>query len=327
MHFKKSLLIVLNTILFIALIFTLSQSIIKYKELKLNMEKSGVVALIDLADIQNKGKITWEFKNYEQNKDVELNNDTAVLSDNETIEPINQESPTPQDHVQPAVAESKKQVLIIVSSVGLSEQSTLNVFKMPEQVAISFSPYSAEVSRYMNAATNDKHDVALNLPVQSAQFPVDDPGPYGLIISDDQEKMIQKLEFLHNKLGTAEFVLVTGSDGFTVNPEKNQYLLDYINSNNIKIIYAGSNKDLRGTGNIYNVGELSIIDSKLTNKDINNNLQNIEEIIEKEGRAVVVIQPYPISVKVIMDWIATFEAKQYKLVTIKEYFNIEDKKQ
>lgn len=92
-----------------------------------------------------------------------------------------------------AVAPDRRRVAILVTGLGLSQAATLSAIeKLPPAVTLSFSPYADELDQWMLRSRRAGHEVMLGLPLESARFPIEDPGPMSLqTFMSDQENLTQ----------------------------------------------------------------------------------------------------------------------------------------
>lgn len=78
----------------------------------------------------------------------------------------------------------KPAVAIVILDYGLSTPVSKQALAMlPSTISLSLSSYSPEADMWQEHARADGHEVWLNLPVQRERFPLDDPGPKGLLTS------------------------------------------------------------------------------------------------------------------------------------------------
>ena len=80
------------------------------------------------------------------------------------------------------MADQRPRIAVVLSGLGLSDSATeAAINKLPAAVTLSFSPYARDLERWIALARARGHEVMLDLPMEPASFPAEDPGPQGLL--------------------------------------------------------------------------------------------------------------------------------------------------
>ncbi|MBL8643287.1 MAG: divergent polysaccharide deacetylase family protein, partial [Rhodospirillaceae bacterium] len=93
-----------------------------------------------------------------------------------------------------AAPDSKVKLAIVVEGLGLNRTATeAALAKLPPVVTLAFSPYARDLKRLMERAKAKGHEVLIEVPMESKNFPAEDPGPLGLMTGleakDNQERL------------------------------------------------------------------------------------------------------------------------------------------
>src|SRR5690606_20528105 len=105
-------------------------------------------------------------------------------------------------------------IAIVVTGVGTSKTLTEQAIKLPQNITLSFSPYARNVESWATSARVTGHEVMLDLPLQPADYPASDPGPYGLLVEEKPEANDKKLQWLLSRFGAFTGVLTPLNEGF-----------------------------------------------------------------------------------------------------------------
>lgn len=90
--------------------------------------------------------------------------------------------------------QSQPAVAVVVSGLGLSESlSKTLIEQLPSAVSLILSPYTDKPDYWRKQARSRGHEIWLNLPIQTQDYPYSDPGPMGLLsdvsIAYNQERL------------------------------------------------------------------------------------------------------------------------------------------
>jgi polysaccharide deacetylase 2 family uncharacterized protein YibQ len=72
-------------------------------------------------------------------------------------------------------------VAVAVTGLGLASETTARALALPPPVALSFSPYAADLANWAAKVAAAGHPRLLDLPLQPARYPEDDAGPLTLL--------------------------------------------------------------------------------------------------------------------------------------------------
>ncbi len=219
----------------------------------------------------------------------------------------------------------KAKIAVIITGMGLSKSSTVEAMKLPAAISFSFSPYSASLNEWFQAAKGSNNEILLDLPLEPADYPVTDPGPYALLTSLSKEKNSQRLKVLLALAGEQSLTGLVASrdEKFSSSPEALAGILAELKTYNLRLYFqsANSSSPVFALANSFDVVVFvsdAVIDEKITEAAINEKLASLEKAALEKGWAVGTAKPYPLSVKLLSAWIATLDAKGIKLVPASE---------
>lgn len=79
-------------------------------------------------------------------------------------------------------ADRRPRLAVLVVGLGVSESATATAIeRLPPEISLAFSPYALRLERQVAAARAAGHEVLIGLPMEPANFPLNDPGPQALL--------------------------------------------------------------------------------------------------------------------------------------------------
>lgn len=213
----------------------------------------------------------------------------------------------------------KPLVGIIVTGLGLGRFTTESALNLPEEVTLSFSPYSKNAVMWGDHARNIGHEILVDLPQELQDYPASDPGPYGLINAVSGEANLDRLRWVMSR--------IPGIIGFTQNddvaeasPTMDAAFAD-IAKRGLILVESARETSPRFSNMKENIGLISDnqtikIDNILSDKLIRKKLETLEKKTKAHGTAIIVIRPYPIVFEVVEKWLKTLPDKNIQLAPI-----------
>ena len=96
----------------------------------------------------------------------------------------------------------RPRIAIIVMGMGLSRAATeAAISRLPGAVTLAFTPYAQALDDWASIARRSGHEVLLSLPMESATFPIEDPGPLALMSEVPMKENLRRLSFVLGKMG------------------------------------------------------------------------------------------------------------------------------
>src|SRR5262249_15250871 len=119
-------------------------------------------------------------------------------------------------------------IAVIVSGLGEAKTVTENAMKLPENVTLSFSPYAKNIDTWTTAARTTGHEIMLDLPLEPANYPAVDPGPYGILSGKPPEENDMRLQWIMARTQGYIGFLTPQNENFSSNGEAFKALLQSI---------------------------------------------------------------------------------------------------
>jgi uncharacterized protein len=225
--------------------------------------------------------------------------------------------------------DARPRIAIIVTGMGLSRSATeAAVSRLPGAVTLAFTPYAQSLDDWASIARRSGHEVLLSLPMESATFPIDDPGPLAL---QSEGKLKKNLERLHRVLGQmGGYVGVISHMGSLLSKdvEKLRPILEILKSRGLMFVDNGATKKTIAPKLATSVGVPRamtdvVLDSVLTPAAIDAKLSQLERLARERAATVATTGPYPMVIKRLARWAKTLKEKKLALAPISALADIQ----
>ena len=219
-------------------------------------------------------------------------------------------------------------IAIVVSGLGLSEKNTAAAVKaLPAAVTLSFTPYGENLAQWIADAQAAGHEVMIDLPMEPASFPSNDPGPKALTASLSAPENQARLAWILDR--GSGFVGVTAVMGsrFSRSRELMQPVLQtlkdrgllYLDNRATDLSVAGALADEIGLPRAIN--DRTLDESHASQVVIEARLAQIERLALTHGFAVAIAHPFPLTLERLANWSETLAARGFTLVPISAVAN------
>jgi polysaccharide deacetylase 2 family uncharacterized protein YibQ len=219
------------------------------------------------------------------------------------------------------VEEDAPRLAIIVAELGFNRETTEAALGLPPEVTLSFSPYVADVAALVARARQAGHEVLLDLPMEPASYPADDPGPQALLTSLDASGNIARLEQV---LGRAQgYVGVISQMGskFTTSPEALRPVLSVLAERGLLFVDSKTSATsvaatLAEQLKLPRTANDRFVDIEATRMAIDDGLAAVEGEARRAGVAVGVGRPFPVTLQRLAAWLPTLESRGIALAPV-----------
>ncbi len=210
--------------------------------------------------------------------------------------------------------DDRPKVAIMVANLGPQADATNATFHLPGAISLIFSPYTDDLPAYFERARLAGHEVLLELPMEPPDYPASDPGPHTLRASGTVDANIERLNWVLAR--APGYFAVAGRGGaFARSPEAAPVMEELAAKGvgMIEIDGAGLINASDGAGLAY-LSAPQRIDAIPSAQAIDQALGELEARAIQEGSAIGVAEAYPITLKHLVEWTASLEARGITLV-------------
>lgn len=228
-----------------------------------------------------------------------------------------------QFYGRPLVPDSGgRRVALLVTGMGLSTAETLAAIqKLPPEVTLSFSPYAENLEQWLLRSRRMGHEVMLGLPLESARFPTEDPGPLALrtgLLPEDNLALIEKVLSLFQ--GYTGLEVMMGSK-FTASETHVRDLLNVLNGHGLMIMDNAWNTRSQIPRIAGELGMPRIIsdlrlDSVMALSAIDARFRELDTLILTRSQAVATTGMSPAVMDRLKTWLQTLPAGGVELVPV-----------
>lgn len=207
-------------------------------------------------------------------------------------------------------------VAVIVQGLGLSDEATdAAVTKLPAAVTLSFSPYARDLRKWLVKAKNNGHEVLVEVPMESKQFPAEDPGPMGLMTTlppkENADRLNSMLKLFPDAIGIDD---IMGSKF----REETAHMNDVFKTlQDKKLVYVQGRPGVRiGEPGVPNAIADLIIDERPFRAAIDARLDYAERLAKYQGSAVTVMGTKPVSYERLALWLEQLDKRGIELTPV-----------
>lgn len=214
---------------------------------------------------------------------------------------------------------NKPTLSIIIGNVGMLEKSTKAIIKdFPAEVSLAFSPYANGLKAQTDEARKKGHEVWLVLPMETKNYPLDDPGPSTLLINTSVEQNKNRLtSLLASTHGYVGFISQKNhaftSGGAEMSPSIQEIFargLAILESNTFSASFMRS----FAQKNDYPHGKNDFwLDDDLSPIALQAEMERMIEYGEAKGHVTMMLRPYPASLKLLKKYLDSGALSNFQL--------------
>ena len=223
--------------------------------------------------------------------------------------------------------EQGQRVGILVTGVGLSRAATMAAInKLPSEVSLVFEPYGPDLKGWLLRARLAGHEVFVGLPMESENFPAEDPGPLALSTT---VQVAENMKRLHSILSSfAGYVGVVSTMGSKFSEAEGQLKPILVELKKRGLMFVDGGAIARSVAPRIAV-EIDLpraknnltLDDPPSPENVSKKLRQLEKLIKSNTTAIATIRAYPSSIEKLAEWIGTLSEKQLALVPVSAIAN------
>lgn len=212
-------------------------------------------------------------------------------------------------------------IVIIIKGLGLSASTTEHALELPTDVTLGFSPYSPSIEEWVAKAQELGHEIVLNIPMETKDYNLNDPGPYALITNSSKEDNITRLKMLLSLVKGYKAVYSETEEVFTQSMASVKPILESLKDEGKYFIYGGGYSDYSliqiadGIEYPLLINDITL-DDEISSRSINDKILEIENHAKEQGYAVVMAHPYPITIRMLEMWLPQLKEKGFKIAPV-----------
>ncbi len=216
------------------------------------------------------------------------------------------------------VAESFAKIAILISNLGRNEALTASALNLPKEFSLGFLNFTLSLNTIFEKSIKDGRDIFLYIPFQPQDYPHSTSGPNSLLEKNQVNTNVANLKQI-----LTLFPGISGGYGntretFSANEDVMNPIIASFEESQLKLVIS---RTLSKSDNflLTHPSVIScdlVIDSEPTEKEIKANLTNLVNLAKKNGSAVGFTDTYPITLKILSEWVRELEDIGVKIVPI-----------
>ncbi len=212
-------------------------------------------------------------------------------------------------------------VAIVFTDLGLSKSLTENSLKLPHDYTLSFSPYAGDMTSWALKARATGFETLIDLPMQPENYPLSDPGPFGIMEDLSPDQNIARMHALLEKFPGFIGMLAVGGEKIMANKEAIKPYLSELKKRGLLFIYIKSDKngiieELAKANAFYVLGIDKIIDEGSSRNVVDMQLQSLTDIAKSRGYAIGIAHSYPTTAEALQVWLEDLKKQDVDLVPV-----------
>lgn len=212
------------------------------------------------------------------------------------------------------------EIAILVTDLGLDAERLTQSVALPPAISLAHTPYAAHLPGWQRHARRHGHEVLLELPLQAADHPTSDFGPWAL---DPAQPPAELVSGTRRVAGRSEAYLgfVAASGAFTAAPERFTPVAAELAARGLGLIELGepllaATAAANGVAYANASGPLDVVPEAAA---IDAALARLEATARRDGRALAFAQPFPLTFDRIWHWAQGLEEKGIRLVPVSRF--------
>ncbi|MBT7266471.1 MAG: hypothetical protein HN884_06330 [Rhodospirillaceae bacterium] len=211
---------------------------------------------------------------------------------------------------------------IIIKGLGFSRAATVAAINhTPAEVTLAFDPYAKNVGDWVGLARTAGHETLIPLPMEPADFPNSDPGPFALQTDLQQEQNLDRLRYILSvSMGNVGLLQMMGTR-FATSQQALAPVLQEIRARGLLMIDDGLVKNsqivsIASTIALPRARSDVFIDQDPSRLGIARGLSKLEAAALKNKSAIGIAQSLPTTLSNIMAWSKTLAGKKMILAPV-----------
>lgn len=203
-------------------------------------------------------------------------------------------------------ADRRPRIAVLVVGLGVSEGATTTAIeRLPGEISLAFSPYGLRLERQFAAARAAGHEVLIGLPMEPANFPLNDPGPQALLTGlpppENAARLAWALSRAQGYVGVTNAAsAVLRGERFTASAEAMRPVLETLRERGL--LYIDARPGERAPSAVPARTADVVIDERPARAEIEARLAELERIAQERGVALGVSGPSPLSLDRLAIW-------------------------
>jgi polysaccharide deacetylase 2 family uncharacterized protein YibQ len=206
------------------------------------------------------------------------------------------------------LTDKRPRIAIAISELGPSPTAIDTAINhLPAEVSLAFVPYRPHLGEWISLARAAGHEVLLNLPMEPADYPTNDPGPEALLTALDPPANLERMNWVMSQ--AAGYVGLVGLMGsrFATSHEDMLPILTALQRRGLLYVDNRATPQSVVADIAHDIG-LAVttanqqLDTDPVRTAIDKKLSDLEDTARSSGVALGITHPYPVVMERIAVW-------------------------
>ncbi|MDW8445617.1 MAG: divergent polysaccharide deacetylase family protein [Acetobacteraceae bacterium] len=217
-------------------------------------------------------------------------------------------------------SDPRPRVALLVVGLGMSEAATrFAIEQLPGPISLAFSPYGLNLESQMAAARAAGHEVLLGIPMEPANFPLNDPGPRALMTGNPPPENIARLHWiLRRGVGyvgvTNAASAVLRGERFMASTEAMRPIYEVLRERGLIFIEARPSE--RAPTALPSRSANLVVDERMSRTEIDARLGDLERLSRERGVALGIAGPSQLTLERVASWAQVVELRGIALAPV-----------
>ncbi len=219
------------------------------------------------------------------------------------------------------VSNDKPRIAIVIDDLGLSRAASIEFSRMDGPLTLSYLPYAKDLAWQTATVRKSGHELLVHMPMEPQNTIKADPGPEALYADLTDIEFDRRLDWNLRRFNSFVGVNNHMGSGLTANGPKMARVIAYLKREGFLFLDSLTTPKSKGhliadkMGIPYQTRDI-FLDNKRNISAINKQMRIVERIADKRGYAIAIGHPYPETIAVLKEWLATRENRGYELVPV-----------
>lgn len=215
-------------------------------------------------------------------------------------------------YARPFQSNGKPMVAVVIGGLGLNPTMTkAAIEQLPPEITLSFVPYATGLQDWINQARAHGHEVMIEIPMQPANYPDNDPGPQTLMSNARPDELMTHLNWALSRATGYFGVINYQGASFLRDRSGTAIFLNVLRQRGISFVDDGAARDMGGAWG--RVSADRIIDQQISGPAIAAQLGALEQGARQHAQALGSAYAYPVTIGTILSWSSGLAARGLQL--------------
>ncbi len=217
-----------------------------------------------------------------------------------------------QAYARPFRPNGKPRAALVIGGLGMNAVTTrAAIERLPGEITLSFVPYAEGLQGWIDLARAHGHEVLIEIPMEPAGYPDNDPGPYTLLSSAGPDDITNRMEWLLGRASGYFGVTNYLGDRFVGSDTGMTAFMGVLRQRGLAFVDDGSAR--RRQGAWARASADRIIDETRTSAAIVAQLNALEQSARSGGQALGSGLSYPVTVEAVARWASELDKRGIQL--------------